>query len=211
MRVLPTVRHSTSPHNGQLGQISAHAPAEAIGGKGNVIMFTHDPHPGVRPCRPLLLNLPNILISNYREAHTSARPLDFARSLMQGLLTAHPMMATSLAFGLAGRTCNGRSPAIEAAKRTGILVVGIDGTDLPEQILKVDPSSPLLPRILTAWQNNWSISSPPNSTAKPREQSATIGGVLITKENAIKRDWGLSNHSILISEPNIQTGWSFRP
>lgn len=34
--------------NAQLGQMTAHQLAEAIGGKGTVVMFTHDPHPGVR-------------------------------------------------------------------------------------------------------------------------------------------------------------------
>ena len=34
--------------NGLLGKETAHYLAEALGGKGNVIMFTHDPHPGVR-------------------------------------------------------------------------------------------------------------------------------------------------------------------
>ena len=79
--------------NAQLGQMTAHQLAEAIGGKGNVVMFTHDPHPGVRAraeaAAAEFATYPDITVLEKKHIEVPG-PTDFARTLTQDLLTANP-------------------------------------------------------------------------------------------------------------------------
>jgi len=119
--------------NGQLGKETAHFLAEAIGGKGNVIMFTHDPHPGVRAraeaAAAEFANYPEITVIEKKHIEVPG-PVDFARNATQDLLTAYPNDG-DIAGIWAGwdEPALGATQAIEAAGRSGIVVVGIDGTD----------------------------------------------------------------------------------
>ena len=176
--------------NGQLGQISAHALAEAIGGKGNVIMFTHDPHPGVRAraeaAAAEFAKYPDIKIIEKKHIEVPG-PLDFARSLMQDLLTAHPNDG-DIAGVWAGwdEPVMGAVQAIEAAKRTGILVVGIDGTDFARaEILKGGPFLATVAQDFDGMAKQLiDIVAAQLDGKAPESNLVTIGGVLITKENA---------------------------
>lgn len=118
--------------NADLGKQTAKALAEAIGGKGNVVMFTHDPHPGVRAraigAEETLKSYPGITI--VKKIHIEVPgPVDYARKTAQDLLTANK--AGTIAGIWAGwdEPAYGAVQAIEAAGRKEIKVVGIDGTD----------------------------------------------------------------------------------
>jgi ribose transport system substrate-binding protein len=136
----PGVILNITSDNAQLGQETAHYLAEAIGGQGNVIMFTHDPHPGVRAraeaAAAELATYPGITVIESRHIEVPG-PVDFARSLTQDLLTAYPNDG-DIAGIWAGwdEPALGAVQAIEAAGREGIVVVGIDGTDFAKEEIK---------------------------------------------------------------------------
>ena len=117
--------------NSDLGRASAKALADALGGKGRVIMFTHDPPPGVRAraaaAAAYFASVPGIEVVARKHIEVPG-PLDFARKLTQDLLTANPAKG-SLAGIWAGwdEPAMGAVQAINAAGRTEIKVVGIDG------------------------------------------------------------------------------------
>lgn len=123
--------------NSQLGQVTAQQLAETIGGAGNVVMFTHDPHPGVRAraeaAAAEFANYPDITILEKKHIEVPG-PVDFARTATQDLLTANPEEG-SIAGIWAGwdEPALGAVQAIEAAGRSGIVVVGIDGTDFAQE------------------------------------------------------------------------------
>lgn len=176
--------------NAQLGQMTAHQLAEAIGGKGTVVMFTHDPHPGVRAraeaAAAEFANYPDITILEKKHIEVPG-PTDFARTLPQDLLTANPD-ANSIAGIWAGwdEPALGAVQAIEAAGRAEIKVVGIDGTDFAKaEIAKGGPFNATIGQDFDgmAAQLTTIVEAYLNGT-KPESNLVTIPGVLITAENA---------------------------
>ena len=176
--------------NGQLGKETAHQLAEAIGGKGNVVMFTHDPHPGVRAraeaAAAEFANYPDITVIEKKHIEVPG-PVDFARTLTQDLLTANPD-AGSIAGIWAGwdEPALGAVQAIEAAGRAEILVVGIDGTDFAKaEIAKGGPFNASIAQDFDgmAAQLAGIIEEYLNGT-QPDSNLVTIPGILITAENA---------------------------
>lgn len=176
--------------NAQLGQMTAHQLAEAIGGKGTVVMFTHDPHPGVRAraeaAAAEFANYPDITILEKKHIEVPG-PTDFARTLTQDLLTANPD-ANSIAGIWAGwdEPALGAVQAIEAAGRAEIKVVGIDGTDFAKaEIVKGGPFNATIGQDFDgmAGQLATIVEDYLNGT-KPESNLVTIPGVLITAENA---------------------------
>lgn len=119
--------------NTALGQTSAAALIDAIGGEGNVIMFTHDPHPGVREraaaADGAFAAADGITILEKQHIDVPG-PVENARAITEDLLTAYPDEG-SIAGIWAGwdEPALGATQAIEAAGRAEIAVVGIDGTN----------------------------------------------------------------------------------
>ena len=119
--------------NGLLGSASAEDLAKRMAGKGTVVMFTHDPHPGVRAraaaAEAVFKKFPNIKIMSKHHIDVPG-PLDNARKIMQDLLTANPAKG-SIDGVWAGwdEPAMGAVQAGIAAKRTEFSVVGVDGTD----------------------------------------------------------------------------------
>lgn len=185
----PGVVLNITSDNAQLGRETARYLAEAIGGQGNVIMFTHDPHPGVRAraeaAAEEFANYPDITVIEQRHIEVPG-PVDFARSLTQDLLTAYPNDG-DIAGIWAGwdEPALGAVQAIEAAGREGIVVVGIDGTDFAKEEIKkggsfkatieqdFDAMAKEMTAIITAYLNG----------ETPESDLVTIPGVLITAEN----------------------------
>ena len=141
----PGVVLNITSDNAALGKTSADALAKAIGEKGNVVMFTHDPHPGVRAraqaAEEALKAYPNIKIIDKKHVDVPG-PVDNARTIMQNLLTAHPEKG-AIAGVWAGwdEPALGAVQALEAAGRAGeTAVVGVDGTDFAKaEIAKKGP------------------------------------------------------------------------
>lgn len=176
--------------NGQLGQLTAHQLAEAIGGKGNVVMFTHDPHPGVRAraeaAAAEFANYPEITVIEKKHIEVPG-PVDFARTLTQDLLTANPD-AGSIAGIWAGwdEPALGAVQAIEAAGRAEIKVVGIDGTDFAKaEIVKGGSFNATIAQDFDGMASQLSdIVEQYLGGTKPANNLVTIPGILITAENA---------------------------
>ena len=188
--VADNVALNITSDNGQLGKETAHQLAEAIGGKGNVVMFTHDPHPGVRAraeaAAAEFANYPDIMVIEKKHIEVPG-PVDFARTLTQDLLTANPD-AGSIAGIWAGwdEPALGAAQAIEAAGRAEILVVGIDGTDFAKaEIAKGGPFNASIAQDFDgmAAQLAGIVEEYLNGT-QPDSNLVTIPGILITAENA---------------------------
>ena len=130
--------------NADLGRQTAKLLAEAIGGKGNVIMYTHDPHPGVRAravgAEEVLNNYPGITIVNKFHINVPG-PVDNARKITEDVLTADSS-EKALAGIWAGwdEPAYGAIQALEAAGRAEVKVVGIDGTDFAKA--EIDKGGP---------------------------------------------------------------------
>ena len=130
--------------NADLGRQTAKLLAEAIGGKGNVIMYTHDPHPGVRAravgAEEVLNSYPGITIVNKFHIDVPG-PVDNARKITEDVLTADSSEKT-LAGIWAGwdEPAYGAIQALEAAGRAEVKVVGIDGTDFAKA--EIDKGGP---------------------------------------------------------------------
>lgn len=122
--------------NNDLGRLAAEMLIDAIGGSGNVVMFTHDPHPGVRArgagARERFAESSGIEI--VREVHIEVPgPVDFARSTTADILTS---MGEGTIDGIwAGwdEPAYGAVQAIQRAGRDELRVVGVDGTDFARQ------------------------------------------------------------------------------
>lgn len=122
--------------NADLGRKAAEELIAAIGGTGNVVLFTHDPHPGVRAradgARATFAEYPDIEI--VREVHIEVPgPVDFARNTTSDILTAIPEGELAGIWAGWDEPAYGATQAIARAGRDEIRVVGVDGTDFARQ------------------------------------------------------------------------------
>lgn len=176
--------------NAQLGAETAKYLAEALGGEGTVVMFTHDPHPGVRAraeaAAAEFANYPGITVIEKKHIEVPG-PVDFARTATQDLLTANPE-AGSIDGIWAGwdEPALGATQAIEAAGRTEIKVVGIDGTDVARtEIAKGGPFIGSIAQDFDAMAAQLSdIVAAYLDGTMPESNLVTIPGLLVTPENA---------------------------
>lgn len=187
--VAPGVVLNITSDNSQLGQVTAHYLAEQLGGEGNVVMFTHDPHPGVRAraaaAAAEFANYPGITVIEKKHIEVPG-PVDFARSLTQDLLTAYPNDGDIDGIWAGwDEPALGAVQAIEAAGRDGIMVVGIDGTDFAkEEIAKGGPFVATVQQDFDAMAAQLAeIINAYLAGEPPTEEQITIPGILITAEN----------------------------
>jgi len=184
----PGVVLNITSDNGQLGKETAHFLAEAIGGQGAVIMFTHDPHPGVRAraeaAAAEFANYPEITVIEKKHIEVPG-PVDFARNATQDLLTAYPNDG-DIAGIWAGwdEPALGATQAIDAAGRTGIAVVGIDGTDFARaEIAKGGPFVASIAQDFDGMaQQLAAIIAASLNGEQPASETVQIPGVLVTGE-----------------------------
>ena len=130
--VAPGVTLNVTSDNTALGDASAKALLEGIGNQGAVVMFTHDPHPGVRE-RAVAAEADfagQSGVTVLEKMHIDVPgPVENARRITEDLLNAYPEKG-SIAGIWAGwdEPALGALQAIQAAGRDEIKVVGIDGT-----------------------------------------------------------------------------------
>jgi len=127
--------------NADLGRQTAKVLAEAMGGKGNVVMYTHDPHPGVRAraigAAEVFASYPGIEV--IQKVHIEVPgPVDNARKVTEDLITAKtPMQGIWAGWD---EPAYGTTQALEASGVKTVKVVGIDGTDFAKgEIAKKGP------------------------------------------------------------------------
>lgn len=118
--------------NDDLGRKSAQALIDIVGKGAPVLMFTHDPHPGVRArtaAAKKVLTEAGIVIVDSRHVAVPG-PVEDAKKSMQDFLTAHPdQNALKGVWAAWDEPAFGATQAIEEAGREGIAVVGVDGQD----------------------------------------------------------------------------------
>jgi len=185
----PGVLVNVTSDNASLGKLSAETLVKAIGEKGNVVMFTHDPHPGVRAraaaAAEVFSAYPEIQVIEKKHIEVPG-PLDNARKITEDLLTAYPESG-SIAGIWAGwdEPALGAVQAMLAAGRNEIKVVGIDGTDFAKAEIKkqgpfiasvaqdFDAMAAKTTELMEAYFNG----------VKPQSESVLIPGLLLTAEN----------------------------
>lgn len=118
--------------NADLGRKSAQVLIDNVGRGAPVLMFTHDPHPGVRArtvaAREALTAAGLTIVDSLHVAVPG--PVENAKKSMQDFLTAHPGAdAIKGVWAAWDEPAFGATQAIQAAKRDGISVIGVDGQD----------------------------------------------------------------------------------
>ena len=139
------VMNATSDNTAMSAAISQHL-FKAIGDKGNLVVFTHRPHPGVlkrsQELDALLKKSPNIKLISEQHVQVPG-PIENARKSMESILLAHPNKGSITAVWAAwDEPAIGATQAIQAAGRDEIVVTGIDGTSQAVDLIK--KGSPLI-------------------------------------------------------------------
>lgn len=118
---------------------------EQIGEEGNLIVFTHRPHPGVlkrtEVLDEMLKDYPNIHVITEQEIKVPG-PIENARQQMENLLLANKEEGSITAVWAGwDEPAIGAAQAIEAAGREGIIVTGIDGNS--QAIVMIETGAPI--------------------------------------------------------------------
>lgn len=138
--------------NTDLGQQSAEALIEAIGGSGSIVMLTHDPHPGVRArADGARAEFEAAGVTILEEKHVAVPgPVDDARASVQDLMTARGDEVDGI-WGGWDEPALGATQALEAAGITDVPVVGVDGQDFA--IAEIEKGGPFVATIKQDWES----------------------------------------------------------
>ncbi|UGS26726.1 substrate-binding domain-containing protein [Microbacterium resistens] len=173
--------------NTDLGEQSANALIEAMGGTGAVVMLTHDPHPGVKERAAgakAVFEKAGITILESKHVEVPG-PVDDARKSVQDLLSAHGDAVTGI-WGGWDEPALGATQALQAAGVTGVPVVGIDGQDFA--LAEVAKGGPFTATVKQDWESIAAqvadlIEANAAGTA-PEKTQYELPGTLVTKDNA---------------------------
>ncbi|MBE3596429.1 MAG: substrate-binding domain-containing protein [Hydrogenibacillus sp.] len=119
---------------------------QTMGGKGNLVVLTYRPHPGVlkrtQQLDTMLKQNPDIQVVTELQVQVPG-PIENARKQMESLLLANQSEGSITAVWAGwDEPAIGAAQAIEAAGRKDIVVVGIDGTS--QAIDMIQKGSPLI-------------------------------------------------------------------
>jgi len=118
--------------NAAMGKSITNLLFKAMNGKGNLVVLTYRPHPGVlkrtQALDAALKNYPNIHVVTEQQVQVPG-PIENSRQQMENILLANPGKGAITAVWTGwDEPAIGAAQAIQAAGRTGIKVTGIDGT-----------------------------------------------------------------------------------
>lgn len=136
--------------NVDLGEKSANALIDAMGGSGNVVMLTHDPHPGVNAraegARSVFEEAGIVVVE---EKHVEVPgPVDNARTSVQDLISARDDI--NGIWGGWDEPALGATQALDAAGITDIPVVGVDGQDFA--LAEMEKGGPFVATVKQDWE-----------------------------------------------------------
>ena len=136
--------------NTDLGEQSATALIDAMGGSGSVVMLTHDPHPGVKArAEGARATFEAAGITILEEKHVNVPgPVDDARASVQDLLSTAGDKFTGI-WGGWDEPALGATQALDAAGKTGISVVGVDGQDFA--LAEIKKGGPFVATVKQDW------------------------------------------------------------
>ncbi|MDF2658023.1 MAG: periplasmic binding protein [Paenibacillus sp.] len=140
--------NATSDNKAMAKAITEHLFAQ-MGNKGNLVVLTHRPHPGVLARTQLLDEMlkqnPNIKVITEQQVQVPG-PIENARKQMESLLLANKDEGSITAVWTGwDEAAIGAAQAIEAAGRKNIIVTGIDGTS--QAIDMIQKGSPIVATI----------------------------------------------------------------
>lgn len=190
--VAPGVTLNVTSDNTALGNASSEALLASIGSSGPVVMFTHDPHPGVREravaAEAAFMAQSDVTVLDKMHIDVPG-PVENARRIMEDLLNAYPEPG-SIAGVWAGwdEPALGALQAIQAAGRNEIKVVGIDGTPFAQaEIAKGGPFVATVGQDFDGMAAQLTdLISAYFAGEQPTEQLYKIPGTVITQENAVQ-------------------------
>ncbi len=136
--------------NADLGRQSAEALIDAMGGKGAVVMLTHDPHPGVRArAEGAKKTFEDAGIEVVEAKHVEVPgPVENARASIQDLMSARADEVTGI-WGGWDEPALGATQALEAAGITDVPVVGVDGQDFA--LAEIAKDGPFVATVKQDW------------------------------------------------------------
>ncbi len=136
--------------NADLGKQSAEALIDAMGGKGAVVMLTHDPHPGVRArAEGAKKTFEDAGIEVLEAKHVEVPgPVENARASVQDIMSARADEVTGI-WGGWDEPALGAVQALEAAGITDVPVVGVDGQDFA--LAEIEKGGPFVATVKQDW------------------------------------------------------------
>lgn len=136
--------------NADLGEQSANALIDAMGGDGSIVMLTHDPHPGVKArtegARTVFDEAGIEVLDAIHVDATS--PVDDARKSVQDVISSRGDELTGV-WGGWDEPALGATQALEAADVTDVPVVGVDGQDFALQ--EIEKGGPFVATVAQDW------------------------------------------------------------
>ena len=179
--------------NRQAGELAANFLAEKIGGRGNVVIVNGPPVSAiidrVKGAEAVFAKFPGIKIVS-KDQNAGGNRMG-GMNVTTDLLTAHPKI--DAIFAINDPTGLGSALAVQQARRTGIVIAGVDGAPDAGKALR-DPKSPFL---ATAAQDPFAMAAKAVEVGhdllqgrKPAVDPSLIPVTLVTRENiASYRGW----------------------
>ncbi|MCC2592922.1 sugar ABC transporter substrate-binding protein [Tessaracoccus sp. OS52] len=172
--------------NVDLGEQSAEALIEAMGGEGAIVMLTHDPHPGVRARAEgakAVFEEAGIEILESKHVEVPG-PVENARASVQDIISARADDLTGI-WGGWDEPALGATQALEAAGVTDVPVVGVDGQDFA--LAEIEKGGPFVATVKQDWQAIAAkvaelVEAKVVDGEDPAENNVEMPGTLITGE-----------------------------
>lgn len=136
--------------NADLGEQSANALIQAMGGSGAVVMLTHDPHPGVRARAEgarAVFEAAGIEVLEAKHVEVPG-PVEDARTSVQDIMSARAGEVTGI-WGGWDEPALGATQALEAAGISDVPVVGVDGQDFA--LAEIAKGGPFIATVKQDW------------------------------------------------------------
>lgn len=136
--------------NTDLGEQSANALIDAMGGTGQVVMLTHDPHPGVKArAAGARAVFEEAGIEIIEEKHVNVPgPVDDARTSVQDIMSSRGADVTGI-WGGWDEPALGATQALDAAGIDDVPVVGVDGQEFA--VAEIEKGGPFVATIKQDW------------------------------------------------------------
>lgn len=171
--------------NTDLGEQSANALIEAMGGSGKVVMLTHDPHPGVKArAAGARAVFEKAGIEIIEEKHVNVPgPVDDARTSVQDIMSSRGDDVTGI-WGGWDEPALGATQALDAAGIDDVPVVGVDGQDFA--VAEIEKGGPFVATVKQDWPAIATkvadlIEASVVDGEKPEQSQFELPGTLITQ------------------------------
>lgn len=173
--------------NTDLGEKSADALIEAMGGEGSIVMLTHDPHPGVKARAEgakATFDAAGITILESKHVEVPG-PVNNARTSVQDIMSAQGENVTGI-WGGWDEPALGATQALQAIGTTDVPVVGIDGQDFA--LAEINEGGPFFATVKQDWaaiaKKVADLIAENAAGTKPDQSQYELPGILVTQDDA---------------------------